>query len=202
MGTLLIVIGCLALFVAGACAAFAWNARRLSRADVLDLRVTGDAGRAPLSGSRSAWWRVRVVGGGERCSSETMTLRDGTTTLQLRADAVDPHPEERRRFACATDPLKDLENAHARELVHGAVGDTAYVAEEYSLEPDTRVAVRAEAGPDGVYTAPSRGPRLFAAARAADVAANARRGSAHMARLAGWVGAAGLVVLVAGFLLR
>ena len=202
MGTVLIALGCLALFVAGTCAAFAWNARRLSAANMLDLRVTGDAGHAPLSGGRSAWWRVSVVGGGERCSSETMMLADGTTSLRLRADAVDPHPEERRRFACATNPLEDPENAQPRELLHGAVGDSAYVAEEYSLQPGTRVAVLAAPGPDGIYAAPSRGPRLFAAGRAADVAANARRAYAFMSRLAAWVGAVGALLLVAGILLR
>jgi hypothetical protein len=187
VGTLLIVIGCLLLFVAGACLAFAWNARRISGVRLTDYRVSGDAGAAPLSGEPSAWWRVRVKGGGERCSSATMTLVNGVAPVELPAEHVDPHPDEVHRFACATDPLEDAENALPRELHHGEVADTPYTAEEYSLAPGARVTI---------------GPKLFAAGKAADIAANAARAQRQMSRLAAQVGAAGVLVLVLGIFLR
>jgi hypothetical protein len=186
VATLLIVAGVLTCLVAAAFAAFAWNGRRLAGADIRDLKVLGDAGRSPLSGDRSAWWRVRA-GGAERCSSDKLTLTDGAEMVELAARDVDPHPEEVRRFACAVDPLADPAGAQARELHDGEVADTPYTAEEYSLAPGMRVAL---------------GPGLFAAGRAADIRANARRGSAHMTRLAAWVGTAGIVLVAAGIFLR
>jgi hypothetical protein len=202
----LIVIGVLVALVALACATFAWNGRRLARSlgggGVIDATAVGDAGPAPLSGRHSAWWRVAVSGGETRVSSDTMRLDNGTVTIELRASAVDPHPEERKRFACATDPLTDPEAAQPHELFHDAVADTPYVAEEYSVAPGERVTVLAVRQADGMYGRPPRGqPRVYASGKAAQITDNARRGSRDMARLAASLGAAAAVLIVAGIAL-
>jgi hypothetical protein len=217
MATFLIVVGGLVGLVALACAAFGLNGRRIAGAfggrvapieqalatagwsGVIDGKAVGDGARAPLSGRSSVWWRLVVTQPvvAEAVAAETVSLSDGTGTIRLRASAVDPHPEERRRFACAADPLAQPDQSSPRELAHGEVTDAPYVAEEYSLAPGERVAVLAVRQADGTFGAPPRGRRLYATGRAAQVAANARRGSRQMARLAAWLAlaAAGLVLL-------
>jgi hypothetical protein len=119
------------------------------------------------------WARV-----GDEASDPVLLVSDGEAIVAIREEVVDPHPEERR------DPVSGEE------------------LNEYRLPAGTRVVALAERRDDDTYGTPEHGPRLFASGKAADIAANARRGSASMTRLAGRVGGAGAVLLLAGFFLR
>jgi hypothetical protein len=119
------------------------------------------------------WARV-----GDEASSPVLLVSDGQAILAIREEVVDPHPDERR------DP------------------ETGDELPEYRLAAGTRVVALAERQPDDTYGLPEHGPHLFASGSAADIAANARRASQQMKRLALRVGGAGAVVLVAGIFLR
>jgi hypothetical protein len=207
MATLLIVAGMLAGLVALACAAFAWNGRRIAgavtRRGVIDGMAVGDAGLAPLSGRPSAWWRV-VITHPRRAvavSAETMSLDDGRRPVALRAAAIAPHPEHICHYACDADPLSAPGPTFVRELHHGEASDAPWVAEEYSVAPGERVTVIAVREPDGTYGLPRPGRRLYATGGAAQIAANARRGARHMAKLALALGAVATLLVSGGIVL-
>jgi hypothetical protein len=120
-----------------------------------------------------SWSRV-----GDSLSSPTLLVTAGEKIYPLDAEVVDPHPEELRD--AATGEPKD----------------------DYRLSAGTRVVALAEPRPDGTYGRPAHGPRLFAAGRAADIQANARRAELQMRRNALIAGGAGIVLLVLGLLLR
>ena len=190
MAALLIVLGVLVGLVALACGAFAVNGRRIAGSvtgrGVIDATAIGDAGLAPLSGRPSAWWKVVVTHPTRHVavSAETMRLDDRRRTVELRAAAVDPHPEELRRFASDADPLSPPGPTFVRELEHGEVVDAPWVAVEYSVAPGERVTVLAVREPDGTYGPPRPGRRLYVTGSAAQIAANARSGARHMVKVA------------------
>jgi hypothetical protein len=128
---------------------------------------------------------------------------DDTGQITVRAEAIDPHPEEMQRWSCAANPLVDSAGAHSRRLSHGEVPSRPYVATEFCIHEGATITVLGERNADGTVGAPARGRQhFFAPASPGRIAQNAHRGSITMTKLAGALAVVSAALIGAGMLLR
>lgn len=229
IGTLLIGLGILAALVALIVGALAIRAEVLARRlrktvstcrqassdpnwyGFLHGRAEGTSSRAPFSGRPAVWWRVMVSRSGpggemsidDEQSADTLTLTDDTGSIAVRGTALDPPPEQIRRWACRSDPLAGWDAASPHPLKHGAVPSTPFVATEFVVRKGQPITVLGTRKPDGTVGAPGRRSQPFFATRSPhSIAVNAHGGAVSMAKLAAGLAAVAVLLVGAGLLLH